>query len=106
MSFLKKILMAKGTKDLATNLAEKTFQNKGRRNKMFNNKKYTKKPNIVSRVAKAAFMIGAGAYLLKKNQNEVKETVNDAKEKAGRAKEKANRAKDDFIDAFNGEDLE
>ena len=36
---------------------------------MFNNKKYTNKPNIVSRVAKADFMIGAGAYLLKKNQN-------------------------------------
>ena len=43
-------------------------------------------------------MIGAGVYLLKKNQKEVEETVKDAKEKA-------NRAKDDFIDAFNGEDL-
>lgn len=98
MGFLKKILVAKGTKDLASNLAERTFQNKGRRNKMFNDK-YRDKPNIVSRIAKAAFVVGAGAYLLKKNQKEVKETVDDAKEKA-------NRAKDDFIDAFNGEDLE
>lgn len=64
---------------------------------MFNNK-YKNKPNVISRLAKAAFMIGAGAYLLKKNQKEVEETVKDAKEKA-------NRAKDDFIDAFNGEDL-
>ena len=64
---------------------------------MFNNK-YKNKPNIITRLAKAAFMIGAGAYLLKKNQKEVEETVKDAKEKA-------NRAKDDFIDAFNGEDL-
>ena len=105
MGFLKKILVAKGSKDLASNLAERTFKNKGRRNKMFDNK-YKNKPNIVSRVAKAAFMVGAGAYLLKKNKGEVKETVDDAKQTAGRAKEKANRAKDDFIDAFKGEDLE
>lgn len=97
MGLLKKIIVAKGTKDLASNLAGRTFQNKGRREKMFNNK-YRNKPNIISRIAKAAFMIGAGAYLLKKNQKEVEETVNDAKEKA-------TRAKDDFIDAFNGEDL-
>lgn len=62
------------------------------------NKKYTNKPNIILRLAKAIFMIGAGAYLLKKNKKEVSETVKDAKEKA-------NRAKDDFIDAFNGEKL-
>ena len=105
MGFLKKILVAKGSKDLASNLAERTFKNKGRRHKMFDNK-YKNKPNIVSRVAKAAFMVGAGAYLLKKNKGEVKETVDDAKQTAGRAKEKANRAKDDFIDAFKGEDLE
>ena len=97
MGLLKKIILAKGTKDLASNLARKSVQNKGRRKKMFNNK-YKNKPNIISRIAKAAFMIGAGAYLLKKNQKEVEETVKDAKEKA-------NRAKDDFIDAFNGEDL-
>ena len=97
MGLFKKILVAKGTKDLASNLAERAFQNKGRRERMFNNK-YKNKPNIVSRIAKAAFMVGAGAYLLKKNKKEVEETVNDAKEKA-------NRAKDDFINAFNGEDL-
>ncbi|WP_311479886.1 hypothetical protein [uncultured Anaerococcus sp.] len=97
MGLLKKIIVAKGTKDLASNLARKSVQNKVRRKKMFNNK-YKNKPNIISRLAKAAFMIGAGAYLLKKNQKEVEETVKDAKEKA-------NRAKDDFIDAFNGEDL-
>ena len=97
MGLLKKIIVAKGTKDLASNLARKSVQNKGRRKKMFNNK-YKNEPGIISRLAKAAFMIGAGAYLLKKNQKEVEETVKDAKEKA-------NRAKDDFIDAFNGEDL-
>ena len=64
---------------------------------MFNNK-YKNKPNIISRIAKAAFVVGAGAYLLNKNKDEVKETVHDAKEKA-------NRAKDDIIDAFNGEEL-
>lgn len=97
MGLLKKIIVAKSTKDLASNLSRKSVQNKGRRKKMFN-KKYTNKPNIISRLAKAIFMIGAGAYLLKKNKKEVSETVKDAKEKA-------NRAKDDFIDAFNGEDL-
>ena len=64
---------------------------------MFNNK-YKNKPNIISRIAKATFVVGASAYLLNKNKDEVKETVHDAKEKA-------NRAKDDIIDAFNGEEL-
>ena len=64
---------------------------------MFNNK-YKNKPNIISRIAKAAFVVGASAYLLNKNKDEVKETVDDAKEKA-------NRAKDDIIDAFSGEEL-
>lgn len=64
---------------------------------MFNNK-YKNKPNIISRIAKAAFVVGASAYLLNKNKDEVKETVDDAKEKA-------NRAKDDIIDAFNSEEL-
>ncbi|EEI86614.1 hypothetical protein HMPREF0072_0872 [Anaerococcus lactolyticus ATCC 51172] len=64
---------------------------------MFNNK-YKNKPNIISRLAKAAFMVGAGAYLVVKNKKEVQETVKDAKEKA-------NRVKDDLIDAFSGEEL-
>ena len=49
------------------------------------NKKYKNKPNIISRLAKAAFMVGAGAYLVVKNKKEVQETVKDAKEKANRA---------------------
>ncbi|WP_311376685.1 hypothetical protein [Anaerococcus lactolyticus] len=64
---------------------------------MFNNK-YKNKPNIISRLAKAAFMVGAGVYLVVKNKKEVQETVKDAKEKA-------NRVKDDLIDAFSGEEL-
>lgn len=62
------------------------------------NKKYKNKPNIISRLAKAAFMVGAGVYLVVKNKKEVQETVKDAKEKA-------NRVKDDLIDAFSGEEL-
>lgn len=65
---------------------------------MFNSNKYKNKPNIISRIAKAVFMIGAGAYLYKKNQKEVNETISDAKEKA-------TRAKDEFLNAFNGEEL-
>ena len=98
MGIFKKILAVKGTKDLALNLTKKKFKQKGRGKDMFKSK-YKKKPNIVSRIAKAALVAGAGAYVLKKNQDEVKATVTDAKEKA-------NRAKDDMIDAFNGEDLE
>lgn len=97
MGLLKKLIFAKGSVDLATNLADRKLKKIGRRNKMFNNK-YKNKPNIVSRIAKAAFVAGASAYLLNKNKDEVKETVDDAKEKA-------NRAKDDIIDAFNGEEL-
>ena len=97
MGLLKKLIFAKGSVDLATNLADRKLKKLGRRNKMFNNK-YKNKPNIVSRIAKAAFVVGASAYLLNKNKDEVKETVGDAKEKA-------NRAKDDIIDAFNSEEL-
>ena len=97
MGLLKKLIFAKGSVDLATNLVDRKLKKIGRRNKMFNNK-YKNKPNIVSRIAKAAFVVGASAYLLNKNKDEVKETVDDAKEKA-------NRAKDDIIDAFNGEEL-
>ncbi len=97
MGLLKKLIFAKGSVDLATNLTERKLKKMGRRNKMFNNK-YKNKPNIISRIAKAAFVVGASAYLINKNKDEVKETVNDAKEKA-------NRAKDDIIDAFNSEEL-
>lgn len=97
MGLLKKLIFAKGSVDLATNLADRKLKKLGKRNKMFNNK-YKNKPNIVSRIAKAAFVVGASAYLLNKNKDEVKETVGDAKEKA-------NRAKDDIIDAFNSEEL-
>lgn len=97
MGLLKKLILAKGTVDLATNLTDKKLKKTGRRKKMFNSK-YKNKPNIVSRIAKAAFVVGSGAYLLNKNKDEVKETVDDAKEKA-------NRAKDDIIDAFNSEEL-
>ena len=97
MGLLKKLILAKGTVDLATNLTDRKLKKIGRRKKMFNNK-YKNKPNIISRIAKAAFVVGASAYLLNKNKDEVKETVDDAKEKA-------NRTKDDIIDAFNSEEL-
>lgn len=79
---------------------------KKRGSKMFKESNYKDKPNIISRIAKGAFLIGAGAYLLKKNKKEVKEGIDNVKGGVDRAKEKANRAKDDFIDAFNGEELE
>ena len=59
MGLLKKLILAKGTLDFATNLTDRKLKKIGRRNKMFNNK-YKNKPNIISRIAKAAFVVGAG----------------------------------------------
>ena len=55
MGLLKKLILAKGTVDLATNLTDRKLKKTGRRKKMYNNK--YNKPSIVSKIAKAASLI-------------------------------------------------